>query len=123
MFEAMKNADSLSLKNLFADNSALLQSISRTNEGKTIVKNDPVSEFITIVEKQPSGASDEHIKFEFVKADDLLASAWTPYAFYYNGQLHYCGVNSFQLVKINNIWKIQYIIDTRRKDVCPVETK
>ena len=118
MFEAMKKADAVALKKVFAD-SALLQSISHTSEGKTIVKNEPVAEFIEIVGKQPPGASDERITFESIKTDGSLASAWTPYAFYYNGQLHHCGVNSFQLVKINNSWKIQYIIDTRRKDGCP----
>ncbi|MEO6000948.1 MAG: nuclear transport factor 2 family protein [Chitinophagaceae bacterium] len=118
MFEAMKNADPVALKNVFAD-SALLQSISRSNEGKTIVRNEPIAEFIELIGKQPSGASDERIIFESIKTDGSLASAWTPYAFYYNGQLHHCGVNSFQLVKINNSWKIQYIIDTRRKEGCP----
>ena len=122
MFTAMKNADAATLKNVFTD-SALLQSISRTPDGKTIVKNEPISAFIEIVGKQPAGASDERISFESVKTDGQLASAWTPYAFYYKGQLHHCGVNSFQLIKINNDWKIQYIIDTRKKDGCPVETK
>jgi hypothetical protein len=122
MFSAMKNADSTSLKKVFTD-SALLQSITKTPDGKTIVKNEPIAEFIDIVGKQPVGASDERISFESVKSDGQLASAWTPYAFYYNGQLHHCGVNSFQLVKIDENWKIQYIIDTRRKDGCPVEAK
>ena len=122
MFTAMKNADATTLKSVFAD-SALLQSISRATDGKTIVKNEPISTFIEIVGKQPAGASDERITFESVKTDGQLASVWTPYAFYYNGQLHHCGVNSFQLVKINNEWKIQYIIDTRKKDGCPVENK
>lgn len=122
MFSAMKNADAAALKNLFAD-SAILQSISRTNDGKTIVKNEPVAAFIEIVGKQPPGASDERVNFESVKSDGQLASAWTPYAFYYNGQLHHCGVNSFQLVKTGSAWKIQYIIDTRRKDSCPQEIK
>ena len=122
MFTAMKNADAAVLKTVFAD-SALLQSISRTPDGKTVVRNEPIADFIEIVGKQTPGASDERISFESVKTDGQLASAWTPYAFYYNGQLHHCGVNSFQLVKINNAWKIQYIIDTRRKDGCPAEGK
>ena len=122
MFSAMKNADAAALKSVFAD-SAILQSISRANDGKTIVKNEPIAAFIEIVGKQPPGASDERINFESIKSDGQLASAWAPYAFYYNGQLHHCGVNSFQLVKIGSAWKIQYIIDTRRKDGCPEEIK
>lgn len=117
MFAAMKNADAEALKGVFAD-SALLQSITRTQEGKTIVKNEPMHEFIDFIGKQPLGAADERIQFDAIKIDGPLASAWTPYKFYFNGQLHHCGVNSFQLVRIDGVWRIQYIIDTRKKDDC-----
>jgi hypothetical protein len=117
MFTAMKNADTQALKNVFAD-SALLQSITRTQEGKTFVKNEPIGEFIDFIGKQPPGASDERIQFEAINVNGPLASAWTPYTFYFNGQIHHCGVNSFQLVRIDNLWKIQYIIDTRKKEEC-----
>jgi hypothetical protein len=117
MFIAMKNADPVSLRSVFAD-SALLQSVSRTPEAKTIVKNEPLKEFIDYIGKQPVGASDERIEFESVLVNGALASVWTPYKFYFNGQLQHCGVNSFQLVRIENAWKIQYIIDTRIKEGC-----
>jgi hypothetical protein len=53
-----------------------------------------------------------------VKADGALAVAWTPYKFYYKGNFSHCGIDSYQLVRINGIWKIQYLIDTRRKANC-----
>lgn len=116
MFTAMKNADAVTLRTLFAD-SALLQSIA-TPEGKVIVRNESIRDFIELVGKQPAGAVDEQIQFETVRVAGPLASVWTPYSFYFNGQFSHCGVNSFQLVRINNAWKIQYIIDTRRKEGC-----
>ena len=39
-------------------------------------------------------------------------------AFYYKGQFLHCGVDSWQLVRLNGVWKIQYLIDTRRKEPC-----
>ena len=42
----------------------------------------------------------------------------TPYKFYVGEKFSHCGVNSFQLVKIRGEWKIQYIIDTRRRQNC-----
>lgn len=117
MFTAMKNADSVTLKTVFAD-SALLQSIARSQEGKIIVRNESIGEFIEFVGKQPAGAADERIQFETIKIEGPLAAVWTPYVFYFNGQFSHCGVNSFQLVRIDNAWKIQYIIDTRRKEGC-----
>lgn len=116
MFTAMKNADAVTLRSLFAD-SALLQSIA-TPEGKVIVRNESIYDFIELIGKQPAGAIDERIQFETVKVAGPLAAVWTPYSFYFNGQFSHCGVNSFQLVRINNAWKIQYIIDTRRKEGC-----
>jgi hypothetical protein len=117
MFAAMKSADAAGLRKVFAD-SALLQSISVTKEGKTVVRNEPVSEFIDYVGKQQAGSADERISFDVIKTDGPLAFAWTPYKFYFNGELHHCGINSFQLVRLNGEWKVQYIIDTRRRDGC-----
>jgi len=60
----------------------------------------------------------ERITFEIVKVDADLASVWTPYQFYYKDKFSHCGVNSFQLVRLQGIWKIQYLVDTRRKTDC-----
>ncbi|HNA01067.1 MAG TPA: hypothetical protein PLN49_09415, partial [Ferruginibacter sp.] len=66
----------------------------------------------------PKDAADERITFDVVRVDGALAIAWTPYKFYFNGKFSHCGVNSFQLVRFNGEWKIQYLIDTRRKAGC-----
>jgi hypothetical protein len=117
LFIAMKNADSTAITLAFEDG-ALLQTISKNKEGKLLVRNQPISGFAEAVAKLNKGAADERIEFETIKIDGALASVWTPYQFFLNGQFSHCGVNSFQLVRLNNQWKIQYIIDTRRKDKC-----
>jgi hypothetical protein len=117
MFDAMKNADSTGLKNVFSE-SAVLQTISRTKEGQTIVRTENIAAFATSIGTLPKGDADERIKFDAVHVDGALASVWTPYEFYFKGNFSHCGVNSFQLVRINGAWKIQYIIDTRRKGEC-----
>ena len=117
LFEAMKNGDAVLLKSTFAD-SAILQTITRNKDGKTMVETEEVAGFIDFVSKQPKNAADERITFDVIRIDGALAIAWTPYKFYLNGNFSHCGVNSFQLVRINNEWKIQYIIDTRRRKGC-----
>lgn len=117
MFTAMKTADAVLLKSCFAD-SMVLQTISRNKEGKLVVKNEAPSGFIDFVSKESPGNADERITYDVVKVDGPLAIAWTPYNFYYKGQFSHCGVNSFQLVRFNGEWKIQYLIDTRRKQGC-----
>lgn len=117
MFTGMKNADASLLKSCFAD-SMVLQTITRNKEGNLIVKNEDPAGFIDFIRKESPGNADERIVFETIKIDGPLAIAWTTYNFYYKGQFSHCGVNSFQLVRFNGEWKIQYIIDTRRKVGC-----
>jgi len=117
LFEGMKNVDPELIKNSFAD-TAVLQTIVRSADGKVIVKNESVAGFASSISKQTKGALDEQIQFESIKIDGDLASVWTPYKFYFSGKLSHCGVNSFQLVRIKSVWKIQYLIDTRRRTGC-----
>jgi len=117
LFDGMKNSDAALLKAAFADN-AILQTITKDKAGKTIIENDRVEEFADIISKMPKGDGDERITYDVIKIDGPLAIVWAPYKFYYKGVFSHCGIDSFQLVRINGVWKIQYLIDTRRKDNC-----
>lgn len=117
LFDGMKNADANVIAEVFAD-SAILQTIGRNKEGQTVIRTDAVKAFADQLGKLPKGAADERITFESVRIDGALAMAWTPYKFYYNGTFSHCGVNAFMLVRMNGKWKIQYLIDTRRKQGC-----
>ena len=113
MFAAMKNSDTNLLKTCFSKN-AVFQTIV-TKDGTTEVRNELVQDFINSVGKQPVSSLDERIKIDTILIDATLASVWTPYQFYYKGQYSHQGVNSFQIVHLSEGWKIQYLIDTRRK--------
>ncbi|MFP3592838.1 nuclear transport factor 2 family protein [Chryseobacterium sp. SIMBA_038] len=113
LFLAMKNADPELLKSVFSE-SAILQTI--TKDGT--VKTDNIPDFISSISKVSKDDLDERITIEAIHVDGNLASVFTPYQFYYKGKFLHCGANSFQLVKQNNVWKIQYLIDTRRKENC-----
>ena len=117
LFTGMKNGDAVLFKKAFSD-SAVLQTITRNKEGKIIVVSDKVDDFATFVSGLKKDSADERIQFETIKIDGPLAIVWTPYNFFYNGKFSHCGVNSFQLVRFDGIWKIQYLIDTRRKQGC-----
>ncbi|WP_126653906.1 nuclear transport factor 2 family protein [Chryseobacterium aureum] len=113
LFLGMKNADAELVKSAFTEN-AVLQTVSKDGT----VKSDSIQDFVSSVSKFAKGELDERIIVEAIHTDGNLASVFTPYSFYLKGKLSHCGANSFQLVKQNNEWKIQYIIDTRRKDNC-----
>ncbi|KQT33118.1 hypothetical protein ASG22_18020 [Chryseobacterium sp. Leaf405] len=112
LFIAMKNVDPELLKTAFSD-TAILQTI--TKDG---VKNEDIKEFITSISKMSKDDLDERITIDAIHIDGNLASVFTPYSFYFKGKFSHCGANSFQLIKQNGEWKIQYLIDTRRKENC-----
>lgn len=117
LFTAMKNADGALLRTTFSD-SAVLQTIAMTKDGKTIIRNEKVEEFVKSISSLKKESADERIEFGSIKIDGNLASVWTPYKFYFNGNFSHCGANSFQLVRFGTEWKIQYLIDTRRRQGC-----
>ena len=110
LFQAMKSADSLGVKNAFSG-SAIMQTFGKNQE----IRTDKVEYFAKQVGASQAGDLDERFTISKILVDGNMASVWVPYQFYYKGNFSHCGVNSFQLAKINNEWKIQYIIDTRRK--------
>ena len=112
LFSAMKNADPELLKTTFSD-TAILQTITKNG-----VKNEEIKDFIASISKYSKGDLDERIVVEAIHTDGNLASVFTPYSFYFKGKFSHCGANSFQLIKQNGEWKIQYLIDTRRKENC-----
>lgn len=116
LFAAMRSADASTLQACFAD-SAILQTIL-SKDGKSVVETEAVQGFATSIGKVSKGDADERVSFDVVKVDSDLAIVWAPYQFYWKGAFSHCGVDSFQLVRINGEWKIQYLIDTKRKEDC-----
>ena len=112
-FEGMHNRDTLKIKSVCKD--MMLQSINETNKG-TILKNENTNDFFKSIASIPVDMKIEERLLDYkIQIDGSLAHVWTPYEFYINGKLSHKGVNSFQLFKENDIWKIIYIVDTRRK--------
>jgi hypothetical protein len=111
LFTGMKTSDAAVITRSFTD-SAILQTITTPQGG---VLSEKVAAFADIVGKMTPGDADERIQFDVVRVDGPLAIVWAPYEFYYKGKYSHKGVDSFQLVRVNGVWKIQYLIDTRRK--------
>ena len=118
MFNGMRKVDTTLFRSVFAP-TATLQSIAKNKEGSVSVRQESIPNFIASVSKQAPGDLDERLTGYDIKIDAELAIAWTPYTFYFKTQKSHCGVNVFTLVKLNGAWKIQSIIDTRRREGCP----
>ncbi len=117
LFEGMKEKNPEKVASAFYPE-GLMQTVQFKPEGSTVGSNS-VGDFIKRIATTPVETTlDERILDYQIKVDGSMATAWTPYRFYVNGNFSHCGVNSFQLVKMSDGWKIVYIIDTRRKEPC-----
>lgn len=117
LFEGMRDSDTTMVRKAFAIKNTM-QTIARTKDGKFVVSTESLNNFIKSVGTPHSEKYDERIVFTKVLIDANLASVWTDYKFYIGDKFSHCGVNSFQLFKGEDGWKIIYLIDTRRKENC-----
>ena len=117
LFDGMRRSDTAFIRSAFTGN-PVLQTIVKTRAGELKVVTEALDSFLVSIVRPHTQVYDERITFDMIKTDGELAMAWTPYRFYVGETFSHCGVDSFQLVKINGEWKIQYLIDTRRKENC-----
>jgi Putative lumazine-binding len=117
MFVGMKEGDTVKVKSCFTE-TAFLQTFSQSKEGVEKISTVQVSDFCKSIGSMPKGSADERVVYKDIKVDGAMASVWAPFKLYFNGAFYSCGVNSIQMARLNGQWKIQYIIDTRRKDNC-----
>ncbi len=115
-FDGMHKKDTALVRSTVTS-SINMQTIQRNSKGEVKVVNVGIEGFLNQIITLPASVKklEERITFDNILIDTDMASAWTPFTLYINDELYSCGVNNFQLVRINNVWKINFIIDTRRK--------
>lgn len=88
------------------------------SSGSQSVAVESLDEFLRAVDVS-GGAWNEQIYDVEVRVDDTVASVWAPYTFYLSGRISHCGINSIELLKDAEGWKITQITDTQRMEACP----
>ncbi|MGD2068834.1 MAG: DUF4440 domain-containing protein [Gemmatimonadota bacterium] len=116
LFEAMAAKDTAALAAVFHPDARLAS--TAIQDGRPVVHGSSIEEFVRGVGSATVDL-DERLGPADVKVDGPLATAWTPYAFFADGEFSHCGVNAFQLVRTDQGWKILQITDSRRRDGCP----
>ncbi len=117
-FEGFHQQDSMLIKQMVSDD-IVMQRIAIDSSGNAFVRKQDFSDFLKAIVSIPqTNQFEEIIKSYSIQIDGPMANAWTPYEFRRNGEFSHCGVNSFQLFKDGDAWKIIYIIDTGRKKGC-----
>jgi hypothetical protein len=114
-FDGFHQRDSSKIKLVCVDK-MILQSISENAVKGNKLSNESAKEFYKSIASIPATLKfQEKILSYSIQIDGSMAHVWTPYEFYINDKVSHTGVNAFTLFKENDLWKIIYIIDTRRK--------
>ena len=84
-----------------------------------------IDEFIKYIGGGLEEVHDEKFWDMQIHSDQQLATVWTKYAFFLGEKFIHCGTETFLLRKVEDEWKIFYLVDTRRKMGCklPAEIK
>jgi hypothetical protein len=117
-FDGFHERDSILIKQTVSEN-IIVQTIGKNKEGNSVIRNEDFGKFLKSIASIPDTLQFKEKLMSFnIQVDGAMANAWTSYEFWMNNTFHHCGVNSFQLFKDENAWKIIYLIDTRRKEDC-----
>ncbi len=89
----------------------------RTADGKQVMRLRSNQDYINSL---PSGKEKlrERMWKPEVKIRGPIANVWTPYDFWIDGKFSHCGIDSFDLVKVDGQWKIAggtYTVETSCK--------
>lgn len=116
MFDGMRMADSAMTRSVFAPGARF--AMLDTRSGAAVVRYDTVGGWIAAIASS-NKRWDEQIYDVQVKVDGTIAHVWAPYTFYLDKQVRHCGVNTIDLLKDAQGWKVTQIADTRRRENCP----
>lgn len=116
VFQGMQAADSAQVRSSFAEGARFASVTEGGMDGP--IGYTPIDGWIDAVGGS-GGRWDERIYDLAVTVDEYIASVWAPYTFYLDGRMEHCGVNSIELLRTRDGWKITQLSDTRRTQGCP----
>lgn len=119
-FDALHQGDSTLMKSTLHQD-LKIQTTFTNKEGDKQLRTQTKAQLLKgVASKKVSDKYLEKLLSYTIKIDGNLASVWTPYQFYLNGNFSHCGANSFQLFNNNGQWEIIYLVDMRRRSNCKV---
>jgi hypothetical protein len=117
VFDGMRDSDTTKMApHMHSD--VKMQSLNTDGVENEVSKLNGASGWLNAVANNTGAIWNEQIDNLRILSDGLIATAWMDYKFYLGDDLSHCGTNSFQFIKINDKWKIIYIIDSRKKTDC-----
>ena len=118
IFDGMREGDTSKMAP-YMHLSAKMQTLAVNEKGNKVSDlSGPESWLNAVANNNTDKVWNEEVDNLRINSDGAVATAWLDYKFYLDKDLSHCGVNSFQFIKVNEKWKIIYIIDSRFRDNC-----
>jgi Putative lumazine-binding len=118
LFKGMKDSDSSLANSAFYPDATMVTTYFDKDTDAPKKHIGSLDKFMEAVGTPKEDVWDERISFVVIQNDDNLAQVWMDYQFYLNDVFSHCGVNSIQLIRDENGWRISAIADTRRPNGC-----
>jgi hypothetical protein len=116
IFEGMRTADAEMVREVFASDARF--AVLDMRDGPARIGAQSVDGWLTAVGSS-EGRWNEQVYDLDVRVDGNMASVWAPYTFYLDGQISHCGINSIEMLRDADGWKVTQLSDTRRREGCP----
>ena len=116
IFEGMHTADADMVRAVFSAEARF--SVMDMRDGPATIRSRSVEGWLNAIGGS-EGKWDEQVYDLGVMVDGHMASVWAPYTFYLDGEISHCGINSIELLKDAEGWKVTQLSDTRRSEGCP----
>jgi predicted enzyme related to lactoylglutathione lyase len=118
MFEALKAGDTAAMRAVMHPDARVIQ--TGTREGQSFNRVNTLDNFLKAIGGAAASGRklEERIYNPEVRIDDNLATVWVQYDFLVDGQITHCGVDSYQLVRIAQSWRVLQVVDTQRREGC-----
>jgi len=109
-------------RSAFDPEAVLTMSFIKT-DGSIALRNMKMDDYFKSWPKMKEDGTqlEERIWNEVVQTNGLAGTVWTDYSFYLNGEYHHCGINSFNVLKTSEGWKISNAISTSQEMDCSKE--
>jgi hypothetical protein len=111
LFDGMREADNAKVHKSCRDEVRMCSSY-KSMDGTQKIHNGSLDEFLTAIGTPHQKIWNEGLTNTIIQINEWIAQVWTNYTFHNGDVLSHCGVDAFQLVKLNGSWKIIHLLDT-----------
>ena len=113
-FDAMRARDTAAFRAVMHPSARIVITGTAPN-GTVRIAPIEIDAFVQNIARS-TGTIEERFYEPEVRIRNDLATVWTRYEFFVNGNFDHCGFDSFQFAKIGGAWKIIQIADTQRRE-------